>query len=154
MFGWTPPAQITNTLALTLSPQSSTISIQHIPKALRELKSGLWTHPCVKLCLLIPEPLSLSEPQESWNCHLGICPHYQGRRTLLMEELVHSGSSGSLTSFFGPIVLLNLDLRTCIVLWGLHSCSVPGLPSKSACGNVFFYHLIAPNFKVTTAHHH
>lgn len=46
--------------------------LQHIPKVLRGSEVlTLVAHPSVK-CLIIPEPFSLSEPQEFCNCHLQV----------------------------------------------------------------------------------
>ena len=52
-------------------------------------------NPCVKMMSHAPwTPLSQSEPDESWCCHLGICPCHQGRTNPLMETPAHSVHSG------------------------------------------------------------
>ena len=72
-------------------------------------------NPCVKMMSYAPwTTLSQSELDESLHCHLGICLCHQGRTNPLMETPGHSVYSGSqLTSFFGHIMLLKLDLTNC-----------------------------------------
>ena len=53
-------------------------------------------NPCVKMMSHAPwTTLSQFEPNESWHCHLGICPCHQGKKNPLVEERGHPVYSGS-----------------------------------------------------------